>query len=926
MKVIKSMHSGIIHRTTEVFDQHLFTLSSLWAFELSTGKPILEQSMWRTIAAAIAEGELFDAGFPKVQAEYLVAGSFLSPGPVPGGMVEVELGTRTKTLSVFGDRYWSRSGFTGPEAVTEVPIRYELAFGGKGSTLNPVGKGLDEVTFEGVKRTPLPNVEYHQRIMTAASDRPPPASLNRVDPVWPVRQALGGTYDQKYIEERMPGFPEDLNPVFFNDAASDQQFDGYLTGKERYRISGMNLEYPTLSGQLPGIVARLYIEVEQDGSSHFIELESKLDTVWFFPNDNMGVLIHRGNYPAQSMNASEITRVLIGHEYSTDEPRSKAHYQEQLIKRSDPEDGVKYMLNTVDLIPAGVTCGFESLLAESDMPIKGYAEDNTQAFIETQTATVTDQMKNRLDDLEHTPPADFQPPSIEEVVQQKPQASEEQKRIETLIDKVIPGYAESESGIDFTRMDLKALDELSDYISSLTREHEEKAVSAVRERIEAMREQNLDPDLADQLEQSLDQRHQPPPLPRVSRELDAQLETIRAQVEAAEKELMILQSMGIEPDAIQQQLVDMDDLQEKLSYSKVEAEKGYRLSAHLIEDARSPHPVPPPDLRSDFQRRLDQAEGLAGWDGAFADLKGVQVSGVGMNNAYLEYAEAPDSVWVDVDFTEALWVHANLTGARFTRCRFNDANLGASQIENATFVDCLFDGAGFGKASLVNSHFETCVFTGRMDAFQEARLSGVVFIDCQIQRNNFYELDMTGCRFERSVLDESNVLGCDLTRAVFEQCSLKSVNVVSSDLTESRFDHSDLNNIRFVKDCVLTKASFRKVSAELANFRECQLEQADFSQATIGRCDFSGAQMVQAVMDGAFSRGSLFINSNLEKASLVKLDAMEASFQDARITATNFQKANLYGANFYGVVVGETDFRNANLKKTLFKDWRPGRE
>jgi uncharacterized protein YjbI with pentapeptide repeats len=70
----------------------------------------------------------------------------------------------------------------------------------------------------------------------------------------------------------------------------------------------------------------------------------------------------------------------------------------------------------------------------------------------------------------------------------------------------------------------------------------------------------------------------------------------------------------------------------------------------------------------------------------------------------------------------------------------------------------------------------------------------------------------------------------------------------------------------------------------------------------------------------------LFINTNLEKASLVKVDAMEACFQDARLTGTSFQSANLYGASFYGVVVGETDFRGANLKKTLFKDWRPGRE
>ena len=920
------MHAGVIHRTTEVYDEHVFTLSSLWAFELTTGKPVLEQSMWRTIARAISEGELFDAGFPKVQAEYLVSGSFVSPEPVPGGTVHIKVGSLSKTLSVFGDRYWSVSGFTGPEPMTAMPIRYERAFGGKPSKANPIGIGLSEVNVEGVKRTPLPNVEYHHQIMTAPSDRPPPASLNRVESTWPIRQALAGTYDQKYIEERMPGFPQDIDPLYFNDASRDQWFDGFLSGTEPFLLTGMNLEFPSISGQLPGVRARLFVEVEQEQGTTFQELENELDTVWFFPNENLGILIHRASYPAQTMSAREVAKVLIGHEFLADEPRAVSHYQEQLARRSDPEEGFKYLLNTTDLIPAGVTCGFETLMEASDMPIEGYAEANVQAFVETQTTAVKEQMSDRLNELQHNPPSDVNAPDIDKAIQQKPGPSAEQKIIEALINEVIPGYADSAAGIDFTRIDLTALDKLNDYISNLTRESEERAVSTVLERITEMREQDMDPEMADQLEQSLAQRHLPPPLPRITRELDAQLVTIRNQVEAAEKELMILQSMGVDPASVEKQRVDLDDLAEKLVYSKAEAEKGYRLSAHYIDKARSPHPDPTPDLRADFQGRLGQPKSLQRWDGAFADLKNITVSGHTLSGAYLEYVEASGSEWVDVDFTEALWVHANLQGARFVRCRFKDANLGASHLSEATFVECQFEGAGFGKAKLVNCRFEQCQFSDRMDTFLEATLVGVAFVECQLQRNNFYELEMTQCRFERSVLDESNFLNCDMTGAVFHDSSLKGVNIVCCNLTESSFDHSNLHNIRFVKDCILKQASFQHISAELANFRECQLDRANFQMARMGRCDFSDAVMTGATLDGAYARGALFINTNLERASLVKLDAMEGSFQDARLTATNFQQANLYGVNFYGVIVGESDFRGANLNKTLFKDWRPDRE
>jgi hypothetical protein len=34
--------------------------------------------------------------------------------------------------------------------------------------------------------------------------------------------------------------------------------------------------------------------------------------------------------------------------------------------------------------------------------------------------------------------------------------------------------------------------------------------------------------------------------------------------------------------------------------------------------------------------------------------------------------------------------------------------------------------------------------------------------------------------------------------------------------------------------------------------------------------------------------------------------------------------ANLYGAEVMRAVVGETDFRHANLKMTKIADWRPG--
>ncbi|MHA7879557.1 MAG: DUF2169 domain-containing protein [Saccharospirillum sp.] len=925
MNVIKSLHSGVIHRTTEVFEHQLFTLSSLWAFELTTGEPVLEQALWQTVAKAIAEGEVFDAGYAKVKSEFLLAGQFLSAQPVPAGQVQVRLGDREKTLDVFGDRYWSAGGFSGPDPMTAMPLRYEYAFGGKGDDRNPVGKGLETVQVDGRERRPLPNVEYHQHIMTGPSDRPPPAAFGRIDNVWPVRQALAGTYDQEYIEERMPGFPDDLDPLYFNDAATDQQFDGFLAGTEAYRLTQVNLTHPVIEGRLPGVRARLFVEVENDTGVQFQELASVLDTVWFFPNDNLGVLIHRGSLAVQTRTASEIRKVLIAHEWLEDEPRSADHYEDQLTKRSDPERGYLYMLNTADLIPEGVTCGIERLQAQSDLPFEGHAQAAMQSYIDKQVSSAKAQAKAQLEAAVVDAPSDLDAPSLDDLMNPAATPTEEQQRIEAYLEQIMPGYA-GEGGLDFTRMDLAAIDELQAYIAQLTADSEEKVLRAMRERLNELRTDNADSAMADELEAALARRHEPPALPRIARAIDEQMEALRTQMEAAQREAMVLQSMGMEPSQTHRDLLDMEALEKNLTVSKAEAEKSYRLGAHRIERAASPHPEEEPDLPGDFHRRMAQPEGLVAWDGAFADLTGVAVDRLNLSRAYLEHTHVQSSNWRDCDFSEAVWVHANLRNARFERCRFEEANLGGSVFEGAVFVDCDFQGAGFGGADLSHAQFERCRFADKMDAFLECRLVGTRFADCSFALAQFYQLDMTGCQFEQSVLDESNVFECQLGQSVFVECSMKAVNIVQSDLSGARLERCDVHNIRFVNGCRLPQASFEASYGELVNFRDCDLDQACFNQARFAQSDFSGAQLTRASFEQAYVRGSLFINANLERANLMKADAMEASFQEARLTGTRFNGANLYGANFYSVIVGETDFRDANLKKTLFKDWRPGRE
>ncbi|MGB1111066.1 MAG: DUF2169 family type VI secretion system accessory protein, partial [Gammaproteobacteria bacterium] len=328
MHIVKSLHGGILHKTFAYQGRHIFALSALWAFRLSDGRPVIEPKMWQAIADSMEEPALLDMAMPKENAEFLVRGACVAPRgePIEAAQVRVRLGDREKRIHVFGDRHWVRAAGIGltpsrPEPFTRMPINFGRAFGGAGHDPNPFGKGFRPVEIDGMERHPLPNLERPGQIIGAPDDRPRPISLDAMDVTLASRQALAGTYDDKYIRERMPGLPDDIDWAFFQGAQKDQRFDGKLSGSEAYEIDNMNAEHSVLRGTLPGVRARLFIRrLDADGNPEFKELKGAIDTVWFLPEQDLGVVIERATIACQDPLGEDISGCLTAHE-GRDDPR-----------------------------------------------------------------------------------------------------------------------------------------------------------------------------------------------------------------------------------------------------------------------------------------------------------------------------------------------------------------------------------------------------------------------------------------------------------------------------------------------------------------------------------------------------------------------------------------------------------------------------
>jgi len=193
MKVIKDMEQGLLMNYFGLDGRFYLsiTIMTFFAFD-NPNQPISEQKLWPFIQEEIGKEAVFDMGMPKPKGEILVWGRCFTPDGLPNkaSQVDIQLGPIKKTLYVFGNRRWKKSGFgtviSDPEPFTEMPIIYERAFGGRGFDKNPVGIGINPVAGQsGEDMHPLPNIENPRHLIGSPKDRPEPTGLCPIDFTWP---------------------------------------------------------------------------------------------------------------------------------------------------------------------------------------------------------------------------------------------------------------------------------------------------------------------------------------------------------------------------------------------------------------------------------------------------------------------------------------------------------------------------------------------------------------------------------------------------------------------------------------------------------------------------------------------------------------------------------------------------------------------
>jgi len=263
-----------------------------------------------------------DYAHRKPYCDVIVNGSAYAPGgrPTHEVVVGVKVGSMVKGFNVTGNRVW-RSGIVGvsasePELFQVIPISYDNAFGGidvgsgdpqnvRTYRANPVGKGYSHHKKD-LDGKPLPNTEEVRRPIANPSGAYQPMSFGSIGRNWLPRAGFAGTYDDKWLENRAPFWPDDFDDRYFQATTPDQQI-AYPMGGEDVLLRNLtpdghvHFKLPTMS------MSVLFIPYRGRPQA----IDAKIDTMLIQPDLGRIALTWRAAYSLRR-SCFDLMRVVAG--------------------------------------------------------------------------------------------------------------------------------------------------------------------------------------------------------------------------------------------------------------------------------------------------------------------------------------------------------------------------------------------------------------------------------------------------------------------------------------------------------------------------------------------------------------------------------------------------------------------------------------
>jgi len=787
--------------------------------------------------APLLEGDLFheedsekspryetDLAPYKPQTDLLLVGHAHAPGgqAVPALNVGFGVGGWRKTLSVFGDRFWTSDGggarATEPRPFTRMALRYEQAYGGAEVPENPLGKGAAPWRdANGRQVWPLPNVVHPRESLGRPGEPRRPAGFAPLHRTWPQRR-MTGTYDDDWLVARWPWFPDDFDWRHFNAAPEDQRLDTALRGDEALTLENLRSDQPTYRARLPGLRARAFLHEGSadtaEGPLHEVLL--KLDTLWVDMDAERLVLLWRGHVPVSGPEFPEFAHVVVGEEPLSETPHPEAHYRRLLA----------------EAVAAGAE---EEETAPEPPPQPATAPEAAPSEDDDEDAALDKQIAGAFDQAR----AQFTKAGLDPTFLDRIEGGEDMDSV----------FAEM-----FPRLGL-SLDDAQQHLDAQKEKTRQK-----------LAELGFDPSL---LDEEPEETQEEGPLTA-----DAVEAKVRGGESLAGRDLGGLDLAGRELSG--GDFAGASFLGARLTRARL---AGANLAkATLTHIDLSGADLTGADLGGAMLNaaRLTEAT-LAEATLDNAALKGAEMSranltGATLGEADLERARLAEAALDGADLTAARLMEAELTGAslaeavldgadlntarlpritaagaRFAGCRLADAVMAESTLDGADFSNADLDRASFAKASLAAA------------SFAGARGEEVVFTGASMPKAMMTE----GARLPRAQVRQVEAPG-----SLWTDCDLRGADFSFADLPGGDFSGANLEGA-VLHAVDLREGRLSRANARGARLTEADLFRADLEAAELSDADLSGSNCFEAeFLDAAVNRRTRLTGANLGRSKL----------------------------------------------------------
>jgi uncharacterized protein YjbI with pentapeptide repeats len=707
------------------FPNHTLTFIVKGTFDLNFEKEavVVEEQLYSTGDELYpddneAAGSIFyesDFAYFKPRTDLLLTGKCYPANNqhVPASSVTFQVGNKSKTLNVYGNRYWQGlMNYSDPKPFTEMDLRYENSFGGEGYKKNPVGKGFGKKETElGSKVNSLPNIENPNQLIRLPGDRPKPAGFGPLGKMWQQRSSKLGTYKGNWLKERWPWFPKDFDWGYYNSAQSDMQVEGYLKGDEKLLFENLHPTHSKYNSKLPGIRVRIFVNKFDKAiqkEAEFKEVKLNLDTLWADMESEKLVLVWRGFIDVNSDEYEEIQHLFIVSEKINESAQSLDYYKQLFLKNIAEEE--------------------EDEIYETEEPLEKEDKINVDEEIAKAEVEMRAAMIEAGIDPDAEPPKQTEEAKLEETKLLKEMGFEDEPEEIPITREIVQERAakgESFIGEDLSNLDLSDLELKGlDFKNAILKEvNFEKA--------------NLSN--ADFTSANLEKANLSGTDLKNTKFNDADLSRailINADLSNADLTDAIFEKANLENAVL----------------DNVEAADSNFTEADLKNASLK---------RGDFQGGYFSKAILNNADFSGSNLKDVSMEEstgiqVNMTAADLTQLRASDGcnftkgIFRETIGRESIWEKANLTDADFSYSKMEGADFTSAILDKSNFNSADMKFSRLIKASLHEAKFVSMnLFRG---SFEKANLSNTDFRGSNLYEVEFYNAKIGNCRFEQTNL------------------------------------------------------------------------------------------------------------------------------------------------------------------------------